>query len=285
MVMVTHTGKTSEEFCEVVSDWVETARHPTTAGATEITFQPMKELLAYLRANGFKTLIVSGGGIEFLRPWSERVYGVPPEQVIGTSIKTKYEVRDGEPVIVRLPKLNFINDKAGKPVGIHKTIGRRPIAAFGNSDGDFEMLEWTTRAPGARLGVLVHHDDAEREFAYDRKSHVGRLERALDEAGARGWTVVSMNAKTGSWSSRQHADRQPRRGNSASAVQVPTDRFAAPAFAQGETWPSPASGNARHRARCSWPSAPAVASAAVKKAAACRCTRRYSMACSGRWRS
>jgi hypothetical protein len=145
-----------------------------------------------LRANGFKTYIVSGGGVEFLRVISEELYGVPPEQVIGSSVQTRYELRNGVPVIVRLPTLDFIDDKAGKPVGIHKYIGKRPIAAFGNSDGDLQMLEWTTSAPGARLGVLVHHDDAEREFAYDRHSHIGRLDRALDEAGPRGWTVVSM---------------------------------------------------------------------------------------------
>jgi len=198
-IMVAHTGMTSDEFSAIVTDWIATARHPSTGRLlTDMTFQPMKELLAYLRANGFKTFIVSGGGIEFMRPWAERVYGVPPEQVIGSSIKTKYEVRGkgtaGKPVLVRLPELNFVNDKSGKPVGIQQHIGRRPIAAFGNSDGDFEMLEWTTRASGARLGVIVHHDDAEREFAYDRKSHVGQLARGLDEAGARGWTVVSMKA-------------------------------------------------------------------------------------------
>jgi hypothetical protein len=193
VVMATHAGMTSEEFSAAVSDWIVTARHPKTGRLlTEMTFQPMKELLAYLRANGFKTFIVSGGGIEFIRPWAERVYGVPPEQVIGSSIKTKYEVRAGQPVLVRLPELNFINDKSGKPVGIQQHIGRRPIAAFGNSDGDFEMLEWTTRASGARLGLIVHHDDGEREFAYDRKSHVGRLDRGLNEADARGWAVVSM---------------------------------------------------------------------------------------------
>ena len=195
--MVAHAGMTSDEFSAIVSDWIATARHPKTGRLlTDMTFQPMKELLAYLRANGFKTFIVSGGGIEFMRPWAERVYGVPPEQVIGSSIKTKYEVQGkgtaGKPVLVRLPELNFINDKSGKPVGIQQHIGRRPIAAFGNSDGDFEMLEWTTRAPGARLGLIVHHDDGEREFAYDRKSHVGQLDRGLNEAGARGWTVVSM---------------------------------------------------------------------------------------------
>jgi hypothetical protein len=152
----------------------------------------MKELLAYLRANGFKTFIVSGGGVEFMRVFSESVYGVPPEQVIGSSIHTRYEVRDGQPVIVRLPELEFIDDKAGKPVGINRYIGRRPILAFGNSDGDFEMLEYTTSAPGPRLGLIVHHDDGEREFAYDRKSSIGRLERGLDEAAQRGWVVVSM---------------------------------------------------------------------------------------------
>jgi phosphoserine phosphatase len=154
----------------------------------------MLELLAYLRANGFKTYIVSGGGIEFVRVFSEQRYGIPTEQVVGSSIKTRYEVRDGQPVIVRLPEIDFIDDKAGKPVGIDKFIGKRPIAAFGNSDGDFEMLEWATSGPGARLGVIVHHDDAEREFAYDRKSAFGRLDRALTEAGPRGWTVVSMKS-------------------------------------------------------------------------------------------
>jgi phosphoserine phosphatase len=152
----------------------------------------MLDLLGYLRANGFKTYIVSGGGIEFMRVFAEQVYGVPPEQVIGSSIATGYEVRDGKPVIVRQPKIDFIDDKAGKPVAINKFIGRRPIAAFGNSDGDFQMLEWTTAGAGPRLGVLVHHDDAAREFAYDRGSHIGRLERGLDEAAARGWVVISM---------------------------------------------------------------------------------------------
>jgi hypothetical protein len=152
----------------------------------------MRELLDYLRANGFKAWIVSGGGVEFLRAVSEELYGVPPEQVVGSSIKTKYEVRNGRPAIVRLPEIDFIDEKAGKPVGIHKFIGRRPIAAFGNSDGDFEMIEWTTSAPGARLGVIVHHDDAQREFAYDRASHIGKLVRGLDEGPARGWTTVSV---------------------------------------------------------------------------------------------
>lgn len=193
LAMATHAGTTTDEFTAIVGDWIATARHPTTGRLlTDMTFQPMKELLVYLRGNGFKTFIVSGGGIEFMRPWAERVYGVPPEQVIGSSIKTKYELRNGKPVLARLPEVNFVNDKGGKPVGIQQHIGRRPIAAFGNSDGDFEMLEWTTSAPGARLGLIVHHDDATREFAYDRKSAIGKLARGLDEAGARGWTVVSM---------------------------------------------------------------------------------------------
>ncbi len=193
LVMATHAGNTSDEFAAIVRDWVKTARHPKfNRPYTELTFKPMRELLDYLRANGFKTWIVSGGGVEFLRVVAEELYGVPPEQVIGSSIKTKYEMRDGNPAIVRLPELDFIDDKAGKPVGIHKFIGRRPIAAFGNSDGDFQMLEWTTTAPGAPLGLLVHHDDAEREYAYDRKSPFGKLDRGLDEAGKRGWLVVSM---------------------------------------------------------------------------------------------
>jgi hypothetical protein len=193
LVALTHAGNTSEEFAQIVREWVKTARHPTFKRPyTELIFKPMRELLDYLRANGFKTYIVSGGGVEFLRVVSDELYGVPPEQVIGSSIKTKYEVRNGRPVIVRLPEIDFIDDKAGKPVGIHKFIGKRPIAAFGNSDGDFEMLEWTTSAPGARLGVIVRHDDAAREFVYDRDSHVGRLARGLDEGPTRGWTIVSM---------------------------------------------------------------------------------------------
>jgi phosphoserine phosphatase len=193
MAMATHAGMTSEEFEAIVKDWIATARHPVTKRPyTEMVYQPMLELLAYLRANGFKTFIVSGGGIEFMRPWTERVYGIPPEQVIGSSIKTKFEMRDGKPVLVRLPEINFIDDKAGKPVGIQQHIGRRPIAAFGNSDGDLEMLQWTTAGNGARFGLIVHHTDAAREWAYDRKSPIGKLDQALDQAGARGWTVVDM---------------------------------------------------------------------------------------------
>jgi len=193
ILMATHAGMSTEEFAKIVQDWVATAKHPVTKRSyTEMVYQPMLEVLAYLRANGFKTFIVSAGGIEFMRPWAEKVYGVPPEQVVGSSIKTRFEWRDGQPVLMRLPELNFIDEKAGKPVGINEHIGRRPIAAFGNSDGDREMLQWTTAGKGARLALLVHHTDAEREWAYDRTSAIGRLDKALDETQARGWTVVSM---------------------------------------------------------------------------------------------
>jgi phosphoglycolate phosphatase-like HAD superfamily hydrolase len=193
LVMATHAGTTTEEFDRIVSDWIATARHPKTGRLyTEMVYQPMIELLAYLRANGFRTFIVSGGGIEFMRPWAERFYGIPPEQVIGSSIKTKYELRNGTPVLARLPDIDFIDDKEGKPVAIHEHIGRRPIAAFGNSDGDFQMLEWTTAGPGPQFALIVHHDDAAREVAYDRESSIGRLARGLDEAATRGWIVASM---------------------------------------------------------------------------------------------
>lgn len=193
MTMATHAGMTTEEFTQIVRDWLATARHPVTKRLyTEMVYQPMLELLDYLRANGFRTFIVSGGGIEFMRPWTEQVYGIAPEQVIGSSIKTKFEMRDGKPTLVRLPELNFVDDKAGKPVGIHEHIGRRPIAAFGNSDGDLQMLQWTTAGPGPRLALLVHHTDAEREWAYDRSSPIGKLDAALDEANTRGWVVVDM---------------------------------------------------------------------------------------------
>jgi hypothetical protein len=193
LVMASHAGMTTDQFATIVSDWIATARHPRfDRPYTELVYQPMLELLEYLRASGFETYIVSGGGIEFMRPWSERVYGIPPQQVIGSSIKTGFELRDGEPVLVREPEIDFVDDKAGKPVGIHKFVGRRPIAAFGNSDGDLQMLQWTTAGAGRRLGLLVHHDDAEREYAYDRDSHVGHLDQALDQAEARGWAVVSM---------------------------------------------------------------------------------------------
>lgn len=195
MAAATHAGLTAEEFNKSVTDWLATAKHPTTGRAyTDMVYQPMLELLAYLRANGFKTFIVSGGGIDFMRPWTGRVYGIPPEQVIGSSLKVAYKLQDGEPVILKLPELNFIDDKAGKPVGIHQHIGRRPIFAAGNSNGDFEMLEWTTAGPGPRFGLLIHHDDADREWAYDRESHIGRLDKGLDEAPKRGWVVVSMKS-------------------------------------------------------------------------------------------
>jgi phosphoglycolate phosphatase-like HAD superfamily hydrolase len=193
IVMVTHAGMTTEEFEKTVKDWLATARHPTTQRPyTEMVYQPMLELLAYLRDNDFKTFIVSGGGVEFMRPWTEKVYGIPPEQVIGSSIKTKYELQDDKPVLVRLPELNFFDDKEGKPVAINLHIGRRPIAAFGNSDGDLQMLQWTTAGQGARFALYVHHTDGEREWAYDRKSSIGRLDKGLDEAQKNGWTVVDM---------------------------------------------------------------------------------------------
>ncbi len=193
LVLTTHAGMTTGEFAELVKDWLATARNPKTKRPyTEMVFQPMIELLAYMRANGFKTYIVSGGGVEFMRVFSEQVYGVPPEQVIGSTGKTKLEVHDGEPVIVRLPQIALINDKDGKPPAINQYIGRRPIAAFGNSDGDFQMLEWTTAGAGPRFALYVHHDDAGREWAYDRDSSIGRFSRGLDEAAKRGWIVVSM---------------------------------------------------------------------------------------------
>jgi hypothetical protein len=193
LMMVTHAGMSTDEFEKIVVDWLAKARHPKYKRPyTECVYQPMVELLGYLRANGFKTYIVSGGGIEFMRPWTEKVYGVPPEQVVGSSIRLKYELREGKPVLMRLPEVDFVDDKAGKPVGIQKFIGRRPIAAFGNSDGDQQMLEWTTAGSGSRFGLLVHHTDAVREAAYDRESHFGKLDKALDEAAVKKWTVVDM---------------------------------------------------------------------------------------------
>src|SRR5438874_5859382 len=194
IIVATHAGMTTTEFEQIVKEWIATAKHPKFKRPyTECVYQPMVELLAYLRANGFKTFIVSGGGIEFMRPWTEKVYGIPPEQVVGSSIKTKYEMRDGKPVLMRLPEMNFIDDKAGKPVGINEHIGRRPIAAFGNSDGDQQMLEWTQAGSGARLMMLVHHDDAAREFTYGAESKIGTFSDALMvEAKKDGWTVISM---------------------------------------------------------------------------------------------
>jgi len=195
IVMATHSGMTTEEFDQIVRDWTASAKHPKTGQLyTKMVYQPMLEVLAYLRANGFKTYIVSGGGIDFMRVFSEEVYGIPPEQVIGSSGKTKFEMRDGTPLLMRLAEVNFIDDKAGKPVGIHQHIGRRPIAAFGNSDGDLQMLQWTCRPPGPRFCLYVHHTDADREWAYDKASSIGRLDEGLDEAGIMNWTVVDMKS-------------------------------------------------------------------------------------------
>ncbi|MGD8658056.1 MAG: HAD family hydrolase, partial [Desulfobacterales bacterium] len=193
LIMATHAGMTTDAFAQVVTDWLASAKHPRfNRPYTDLVYQPMLELLTYLRANGFKTYIISGGGIEFMRPWTEKVYGIPPEQVVGSSIKTRFELKEGKPVLMRLPEINFIDDKAGKPVGIHMHIGRRPIAAFGNSDGDLQMLQWTTAGSGARFGLIVHHTDSEREWAYDRQSHVGRLDKALEAARKNGWTIADM---------------------------------------------------------------------------------------------
>jgi len=196
LVTATHTGMTTDEFTKIVADWIVTAQHPRFKRPyTDLVFQPMVELLTYLRANGFKTYIVSGGTIEFMRPWTERIYGIPPEQVVGTSFVTTFKLgNDGRPMLVRQPKIDFVDDGPGKPVNIQKVIGRRPVLAFGNSDGDQQMLEWTAAGEGARFMGLVHHTDAVREWAYDRQSHIGRLDKALDEAAARGWTVVDMKA-------------------------------------------------------------------------------------------
>jgi hypothetical protein len=193
ILAATSTGMSTEDFNRIAGGWIANARHPRFKRPyTELVYQPMLELLAYLRANEFKTFIVSGGGIDFMRPWTDRVYGIPPEQVVGSTGKLKYELRDGKPVLMRLAAIDHIDDGPGKPVGIQTHIGRRPIAAFGNSDGDLQMLQYTAAGAGARLMLIVHHTDAEREYAYDRKSSIGRLDKALDEANAKGWTAVSM---------------------------------------------------------------------------------------------
>jgi phosphoglycolate phosphatase-like HAD superfamily hydrolase len=193
IMMATHAGLTTDAFEDIVTEWVATARHPVTGRPyTRMVYQPMLELLAYLRASGFKTYVVSGGGIDFMRPWMESVYGVPPEQVIGSRGKTAFEMRDGKPVLVRLPEIEFVNDKEGKPVAIHQQIGRRPIAAFGNSDGDLQMLQWATSGSLPGFALYVHHTDADREWHYDRDSRIGRLDKGLDAAHANGWTVVDM---------------------------------------------------------------------------------------------
>jgi phosphoserine phosphatase len=193
IIMATHSGMTADEFDKEVTDWLATARQKKFKRPyTELIYQPQLELLAYLRANGFKTFIVSGGGIAFMRTFSEKAYGIPPEQVVGSSAVAEFQDKDGKPALVRQPKLNFLNDKAGKPVGIYQHIGRRPILAFGNSDSDMQMIEYTMAGQGRRLGLFVHHTDADREYAYDRKSHVGTLDKALDRADAEGWIIVDM---------------------------------------------------------------------------------------------
>ena len=193
LLAATHAGMTIDEFSEIVRAWIQTARHPVSKRAyNEMVYQPMLEVLDYLRANGFKTFIVSGGGVEFMRPWVESAYGIPPEQVVGSRGKLRYDANGGRGALIKLPEVDLVDDGAGKPVGIAQVIGRRPIAAFGNSDGDFQMLEYTTSGPGRRVALIVHHTDADREWAYDRASHIGKLERGLDEAGPRGWIVADM---------------------------------------------------------------------------------------------
>jgi phosphoglycolate phosphatase-like HAD superfamily hydrolase len=196
LLLATHTRMTTDEFTKIVVEWMATAQHPRFKRAyTDLVFQPMLELLTHLRENGFKTYIVSGGTVEFMRPWTERVYGIPPEQVVGTSFVTTYKLgADSRPMLLRQPKIDFVDDGPGKPVNIQKVIGRRPVLAFGNSDGDRQMLQWTAAGEGARFMGIVHHTDATREWAYDRQSHIGRLDKALDEARKRGWTVVDMKA-------------------------------------------------------------------------------------------
>jgi phosphoglycolate phosphatase-like HAD superfamily hydrolase len=195
LLAATHSGMTTDEFSRVVSDWIATAKHPKYGRPyTELAYQPMLELLRYLRANGFKTYIVSGGGVDFMRPWTERVYGIPPEQVVGSTGKTQLEMRGGRPVLVKLPQVDHVDDGPGKPIGIQRFIGRRPLASFGNSDGDLQMLQYTAAGAGRRLALIVHHTDALREVAYDRDSHVGKLDRALDEATANKWVVVDIRS-------------------------------------------------------------------------------------------
>lgn len=193
LVMTTHAGMPAEEFSQSVTKWISGAKHPQTGKPfTKMVYQPMLELLDYLRANGYKTFIVSGGGIDFMRPWAYATYGIPPDQVVGSSGKVKYEIVDGKPVIMKLPEINLIDDKEGKPVGIHQHIGKRPVITVGNSDGDYAMLQYTMTGEGPRFGMIIHHTDAEREYAYDRDSHIGQLSKGLDDAGKYGWKIVDM---------------------------------------------------------------------------------------------
>jgi len=193
IVMVTHAGMTSDEFEQSVKDWISTARHPVTDKLfTEMVYQPMLELLDYLQENDFKTFIVSGGGIDFMRPWTEEVYGISKDQVVGSSIKTEFVLKDDQPQIIRLPEINFIDDKEGKPVGINRYIGRKPVFCAGNSDGDLQMMQWTASGSGKRMMLYLHHTDPDREWAYDRQSSVGHFDKGLDEATDKGWTIISM---------------------------------------------------------------------------------------------
>ena len=198
ILMASHANNTTDDFAAAVTKWLASARHPRFERPyTDIVYQPMLELVAFLRTNGYKTHIVSGGGVEFMRVFTEEVYGIPPEQVVGSSIETRFEMRDGKAVLARLPEIDFIDDKDGKPVGIHRFIGRRPVMAFGNSDGDLQMLQWTSAGDGPRFAALVHHTDAEREWAYDRGSPIGGLDVALGEALDKGWTVVDIKRDWG----------------------------------------------------------------------------------------
>jgi haloacid dehalogenase-like hydrolase len=193
IIAATHSGMNTEEFEKSVKDWIAAAKHPKTGKLyKEMIYKPMLELLNYLRGNGYKTFIVSGGGVDFMRPWVEEAYGIPPDQVVGSSGKVKFEVVDGQPVLIKLPEINFIDDKEGKPVGIHQHIGKRPVFTCGNSDGDYAMLQWTTSGTGARFGLIVHHTDAIREWKYDRASSIGHLEKGLDDAAKYNWIVVDM---------------------------------------------------------------------------------------------
>ena len=195
IIMVSHVGMTTDEFAQIVQDWIATAKHPVTGKSyKKMVYQPMLEVINYLKANQCKVFIVSGGGIEFMRPWTQEVYGIPAEQVVGSSIKTKFELREGKPVLVRLPEIDFIDDKEGKPIGIHTHIGKKPIASFGNSDGDLAMLQWAASGDKARLMVYIHHTDAEREYAYDRGSSIGNFDKGWDEAKAKNWTIVDMKS-------------------------------------------------------------------------------------------